>query len=316
MNTNSFSPPKQSQHIYLSAIRDLQAADAEDNLKKKREQQFAFAESLKRQIEEKQRLKKQMHNHASTQPAYREALQRNEAHCTFGDNCENLGINKMKVAKPSQFENDDSFAFDNFNQKSSTYSHSKRPRKQILTKADLSQFDHYAQVNPRKENVRLNQNTIHINTDSPFASSTVSTPPQGFSMRKNLGIAQTQKISDQPSFASMYDTNDNYFSIFSEPTPNPKPRINADLFSDSVYSNSFDNPKPLPTPNIKYGQLSNTIAPHNAPKKNYRPPQAHPRAKSVLLMPVDSTNAQQLGGYSELIYPDGHFSPAVSPREF
>jgi hypothetical protein len=51
----------------------------------------------------------------------------------------------------------------------------KPPRKQLLTKADLSQIDFARRTDPPR---------IQISTESPFAQSTVPTPPQGFSLRR------------------------------------------------------------------------------------------------------------------------------------
>ena len=162
---------QQNKHIYLSSIRELQASDAEENLKKKREMQQLFAESLRKQIEEKQQMKQnQLSKHKNI---YQTSKNETKYHFTFGENDENGTVSNRSQSSLNQENHDLSF---NMNIETFTINENKQPKpmKQLLSKADLSVFDHF------KTNGQIN-----INDDSPFVSSTVPTPPQGFSIRNN-----------------------------------------------------------------------------------------------------------------------------------
>lgn len=143
------SPPS---HSYLSSLRELTAADSENVMRKKREQQAAFADSLRRQIEEKER-------------------RRSKMHFTFGE--ENIEEKAITV------EDDVVPEFQKIPE--CPEPQKALQRRQIFTKADLSQFDNFQR-----------RNTINISQTSPFANSTVPTPPQGFSVRA------APKVVEQP----------------------------------------------------------------------------------------------------------------------
>jgi hypothetical protein len=144
-------------HPYLSAIRDLTSFDADEALRRKREQQAAFADTLRQQIEEKKRRKA-------------------EAHFTFGREKSprapsGLGLSDADLASTVVISPE-----------------SKRPppkplRKQLLSRADLSQLEFFAKCDyPSRP-------PIPIATDNPLAASNVPTPPPGFSLR-GIGIVE------------------------------------------------------------------------------------------------------------------------------
>jgi hypothetical protein len=143
-------------HAYLSALRDLTSADGEENLRRKREQQAALAESLKNQIEAK---------------AKRNAKAAVQSRFTFSE----------KDHPPPPAKNITSAIT------VTTDVPAARPkpsRKQILSKADLTQFDRLA------KNVYAAR-AIPISTDSPFLNSKMPTPPQGFSLRSISALEPT-----------------------------------------------------------------------------------------------------------------------------
>lgn len=301
-------------HTYLSAIRDLQSADAEENLKKKREQQIAFAESLRKQIDEKRQRKQQQQNQKYNINQFKDGQQRNEPHFTFGEETSNFQPN---ISQPKNFEEDVdinysfSMNFDSLSSKPIKIQ-SNHTRKQLFTKADLSQFDLFSSKSG-KENSNFSMYRpaqIQINTDSPFASSTVSTPPQGFSMRHPQATqpfnSQFQVSNDQNVFQTPNYLFENSISNYQNPIQLPR-KQNQMKFN---YQDDSDNLQVLQNKNTN-AKLSHTIT----KKTNYRPPQVQPRAKSMLLRAVEMKNTVQLNGVSELVYPDGHLSPAISPRD-
>jgi hypothetical protein len=152
--TKTASPP----HAYLSAIRDLTEADGEENLRKKREQQAAFAESLKSQIEDK---------------AKRKAKATAQSRFTFSDKDRpppGTGLTSALRVGPDP-----------------PAPRPKASRRQILSKADLTQFDIFAKNGTNGYVHRA----IPISTDSPFVNSKIPTPPQGFSLRTISALEPT-----------------------------------------------------------------------------------------------------------------------------
>lgn len=343
VNNQYFASSKQQvqtqSHTYLSSIRDLQASDAEENLKKKREQQIAFAESLRKQIDEKrQRIHQQQPNQKRNINQQFKDTQRNEPHFTFGKESETSEVTKPqnfpyfqpKESAINSFGNDENFDFsfsvnvEPLTSKNDDYSYSQsnsssHPRRQILTKADLSQFDKFSSSSINSGNSSFcRHGTIQINTDSPFATSTVATPPQGFSIRRHpisqpMNFLQPQTEYDQIDFKSSNSRFDNSECFKTEQklstySQRPLPRVCPQRQTKFNYTESNENLQISPSMSLG---LSNTIT----KKINYRPPQVHPRAKSVLLQPVEKMASVPLDAVSELVYPDGHLSPAVSSRD-
>ncbi|OHS99729.1 hypothetical protein TRFO_33810 [Tritrichomonas foetus] len=330
-----------SQRAYLSSLRDLQGGDAEENLKKKREQQIAFAESLRRQIEEKQQRKKMEQNQQSvsnqlSSPISKQiVINESKPHFTFGEQENKIVMfNKTQKARaasslltePPDFSFVSNFDIDNLtsNLASTTTKRKnevKKPRKQILTKADLSQFDHFSAMNSKNVSSQ-----IHINSDSPFASSTVPTPPQGFSMRSAQPKVTSHNLvnSNFSENSSLHKSDfSDAFNALSNLSPNSTIKTNTmnnpsvlNTLNSLSSSNYFQNESLVSNENFLNYNIKNHANSQN--DKNYRHPQT--RAKSMLSNPINpmktiNNNMQLLGSESELVYPDGHLSPAVSPRD-
>lgn len=298
---SSQQPTQVQSHAFLSSIRDIQASDNEENLKKKREQQIAYAESLRKQIDEKRQKIYQQENKKCCMNQFKDTQQRNEPHFTFGEEELSFPHMQKKEHTLSNFGNNKQLDFScpvNFETllNKPAKNASKNSQKQILTKADLSQFDLFSTSGKLfgYNSTFMNHNPIQISTDSPFATSTVSTPPQGFSMRCPY-ISQNQTFSDPVDSRTVNSIFDN-FSIANHQNTMPSPHDSQ----PNKYNNNL----------IVNSKLASTVT----KKTTYRPPQIHSRAKSMLLHPIGMKNTVQLNNVSELVYPDGHFSPAVSPR--
>jgi hypothetical protein len=139
-------------HAYLSSIRDLTTADGDEILRKKREQQAALAETLRQQIEEKERRK--------MKPSPHFTFGREQQHQPSG-----LGLPEAELVPVVTVAGEPRRA------------PTKAVRKQLFSKADLSQLDLFAKADC------VSRPPIAISTESPLLASNVPTPPPGFSMR-------------------------------------------------------------------------------------------------------------------------------------
>jgi hypothetical protein len=109
----------------------------------------------------------------------------------------------------------------------------KPPRKQLLTRADLSQFD-FAR--------RADQPRVQISTESPFAQSTVPTPPQGFSLRR------VEPVRKQAATAlrQMQPHENRVKSSIMLRYPDAPTRVRLGEESELVYPDGHRSPLPSP----------------------------------------------------------------------
>lgn len=162
------SPPN---HAYLSALRDL-TGENEADIRKKRESQQAFAESLRRQIEEKRRAQNNKANHYTFGQDYEPSINQ------FANQPSGIGTSSPDFSTAVSITPEPV-----------PQARTKPKRMQIINRADLTQFDKFATV---KEAIEPKHRSIPISNDSPFINSTVPTPPQGFSMRGLPIVEPTQ----------------------------------------------------------------------------------------------------------------------------
>jgi hypothetical protein len=199
--TKAVSPPP---HSYLSSIRELTSADAEESLRKKREQQVALAEALKSQIEDK--AKRNAKVATKTRFTFRE-----QEHTSRIAGVGSQDLVSVLTVTPE-----------------SPKSKPKASRKQLFTKADLSQFDIFTKnaYAPRQ---------IPISTDSPFANSKFPTPPQGFSLRSISALEPTVSRLQTGDRNGLYEAKKK-----TEAIPNPEARSKSVMVN---YSEMFTKSK-------------------------------------------------------------------------
>jgi hypothetical protein len=202
--------PAAPAQAYLSAIRDLTSADAEESLRKKREQQAALADALRHQIEEKERRKATA-----------------AAHFTFGRGQSSaapsgLGIPDTELA-PTVIP-------------AETKQPSKPPRKQLLTRADLSQFELFSKTD------FSSRGPIAISTESPLAASTFPTPPPGFSMRGLSVVEPVMRLPERKANPEVKTRAKSMIASHAEPPQATK----LDGESELIYPDGHRSPLPSP----------------------------------------------------------------------
>lgn len=161
-------------------------------------------------------------------------------------------------------------------------------RKPLLTMADLSQFDNFQKARP-----------IAIPQASPFASSTVATPPLGFSMRGKSCTGSPPSYQHHPMDAKRWPVPDYRAS------PEPQKQKHE------------HDPLPRPDPETQRAAVA-PLRPNNdvlrAKPRIREPGYAPPQVRAQSMFGRIQETKTRLTGESGLVYPDGHFSPVNTPR--
>ena len=268
------SPPQishSSQKAYFSALRQINN-QSDDEKQRKRMAQATYAKKLLQKIEDRQ---KRSSDYFAAQNDFS-----NQKMFTFGNN-----------NYPSQNSNNwnSDLKGNSSNQPSSQY------RNLNLVHGDLSKIDEYCSKNP--------------NNDSPFAYSTVPTPPPGFSMRPLQAIRPTavynpSSNNNTNNSNNFNNNNNNNNKMSSGPAPKFEPTLKK---TNSV---DFD---------IKFQDMPSSNAYlHKIPGKfkNSEPKLLPSKSTSIGILPANPVASNNhLSTQSELVYPDGHFSPISTTRD-
>ena len=203
-------PPMQQQppqqRAYMSALASMYG-DYESNLARKRKMQEEFAESLRKQIEEKK--SRTMQDKNKNFPNYSENQKKSISY-QASQLLEEMQLRKSQQPQFSTFSqapeslSDDEVNYSNVSRQSKTVSFapmielapptnfssiSRQEHKSYSVPVDRfvsfrNQFSNDETIHQKEQHLR----TLNISTESPFARQKVGTPPLGFSIRHSQPV--------------------------------------------------------------------------------------------------------------------------------
>ena len=293
-------PPPPQQRAYMSALASMYG-DYESNLARKRKMQEEFAESLRRQIEEKK--SRTMQEKSKNYPNY-SSNQKQSISYQASQLLEEMQLRKSQPPQFSTFSHapeslsDDEVSHSSVSKQARTVSFA--PVIELSPHADfssLSRQEHKSYSVPVDRFVSFrnqfsNEETMHhqeqhmrtlsISTESPFARQKVGTPPLGFSIRHSQPVKTALAAPNTgPQKRVLPQTKARTSLAKPKPTfiSNPYPvsqGFNNDYFDDSGFNAKMET---IPTPEYP------------------GPPDGE-----------DVWTLKRLDTETELVYPDGHIS--------
>ncbi|OHT04421.1 hypothetical protein TRFO_06303 [Tritrichomonas foetus] len=283
-DSSQYSRTQPPARAFMAAVSNLYG-DRTAELERKRRQQEMFAESLRRQIEEKRRAKEaqqQMENsrELSYAAVANQASQMLENIRSGRSNANNPNNLSQTQPRPQQFKRSQ-FASNNQSNNDSNLNDLQPTLRFAQPPTVLNRTQPVARQKPERkvepsfaETAPVNFARFHIDvsTESPFSHSKVETPPLGFSLRRSHPAASSMAIS--APLRNDYQTLNGVQNI-----------------------NGQRNPTSLAQHPLRQSQPARFLNRGAFAKKNVQPDEQ-----------------MRLGTASELVYPDGHVSPVSSPR--
>lgn len=279
---------------FMSSLGSLHG-DKSIEIERKKRQQEKFAESLRKQIEEKRRereIEKQKEETREASYYSNPAVNSNE-----------ITYNSVSSAN---HEHPISNNTDNTNNRSNRYLRQTRKTNFQTQPISRVQFKLNQQNQPPKPLSEIDNNntnfsktvpfgamphlTFDIPSESPFARSTVQTPPLGFSLRRDNPIS---------------------FSV-TAPIPQNDPPLSI---AKNNFSKSALSQHQMPHQQTQQTQQAQKTRILNNYKSNSNTNNSINKYDHQINLSVRSDEVpMRLGTTSELVYPDGHISPINSPH--
>ena len=264
-NNSTISPGQ--QRAYMSSLASMYG-DYEANLTRKRRMQEEFAESLRRQIEEKkarehvrepvtkqanemlhdmQKPKNQFYTYSEAPEPIQEAS-RNDLAVSMPP------VKKVSFAPTITLAPQNDFVFTQITE-------TRKPQARSMPVEKFVSFRNAFE----SEQSHIQPKTIQVSTESPFARQKVGTPPLGFSIRRSQPVKM--------------------------PLSTTTGAVQKRILPPTKAKTSLSNPKPT------FFDTSNFTAEEDTRPSYPGPPNGG-----------DVWELRQLNSVSELVYPDGHIS--------
>lgn len=237
-NGNSQAQTQPAKRNFMSSLGTLYGDDSKE-IEFKRRQQQEFAESLKRQIEEKRKQKQielEKENSRQAPPTYE-------------------SIANQASQMLTKLQNDQTHA------KTQPIQQTNQPPQKLKSKKnDLAATAPVQREEPVV--IQPYRNTINISTESPFDHSLVETPPLGFSLRRSIPI----KPPMAHTFGGFEPTQNTYTNEYNgyntvKPRNEPLRQSNPGPFKQRLVQPNFRNSYNNDVQPVRLGTNSELIYP-------------------------------------------------------